>query len=337
MATPLQYFQQSPVRGQLEPPDSTTRPGWRYLQCTETPNELKGMKFLTILLATTDPGSPVLLPPRASQVYAYLLSQEQVELTRGAEASWERLMHVRHLKDRMIREHYKHPSIYLNLNHQQQGNAGALLASPLGLSRPRINSVLSTHLQILPSRYVRSRNESKQSSPKSSFRNSRNGIETDMTQTASRHPSAKRVVNHTRASTLTVLGGRAEGIVPLARHSAVGPLNPDSAMQKTAIIQTKRNGPTSRMTIRRKPCHRFPGTLSSISNTKTHCRAEIHTSQTQISTIPAPMCFPLIQYPCPTDPEKLHSLSYTNSSPAIFLILTLKSRPSTSYRQAHLP
>lgn len=87
MATPLQYFQPSPVRGQLEPPDATTRPGWRYLQCTDTPNELK-----------------VLLPPRASQVYAYLLSQEQVELARGAEASWERLMHVRHLKDRMTRK-----------------------------------------------------------------------------------------------------------------------------------------------------------------------------------------------------------------------------------------
>ncbi|KAF9651883.1 hypothetical protein BDM02DRAFT_3109992 [Thelephora ganbajun] len=87
MATPLQYFQSSPVRGQLEPPDATTRPGWRYLQCTDTPNELK-----------------VLLPPRASQVYAYLLSQEQVELAKGAEASWERLIHVRHLKDRMIRK-----------------------------------------------------------------------------------------------------------------------------------------------------------------------------------------------------------------------------------------
>ena len=104
MATPLQYFQPSPVRGQLEPPDATTRPGWRYLQCTDTPNELKGARSPIFLSATTDPGTPVLLPPRASQVYAYLLSQEQVELARGAEASWERLMHVRHLKDRMISE-----------------------------------------------------------------------------------------------------------------------------------------------------------------------------------------------------------------------------------------
>jgi len=88
MTTPLQYFQPNPVRGQLEPPNATSRPGWRYLQCTDTPNELK-----------------VLLPPRASQVYAYLLSQEQVELAKGpGQASWERLMHVRHLKERMIRK-----------------------------------------------------------------------------------------------------------------------------------------------------------------------------------------------------------------------------------------
>ena len=38
-------------------------------------------------------------------MYAYLLSQEQVELAKGAEASWERLMHIRHLKDRMISEY----------------------------------------------------------------------------------------------------------------------------------------------------------------------------------------------------------------------------------------
>jgi len=104
MATPLQYFQPSPVRGQLEPPDATTRPGWRFLQCTDTPNELKGKQILTISPPATNPGLPVLLPPRASQVYAYLLSQEQVELAKGAEASWERLMHVRHLKDRMTSE-----------------------------------------------------------------------------------------------------------------------------------------------------------------------------------------------------------------------------------------
>lgn len=37
----LNYFQQSPVRGQLEVPDGYSRSGWRYLQCTDTPNELR--------------------------------------------------------------------------------------------------------------------------------------------------------------------------------------------------------------------------------------------------------------------------------------------------------
>lgn len=105
MTTPLQYFQPSPVRGQLEPPDANSRPGWRYLQCTDTPNELKGKQALIVSPPATNPRPPVLLPPRASQVYTYLLSQEQAELAKGAEASWERLMHIRHLKDRMIREH----------------------------------------------------------------------------------------------------------------------------------------------------------------------------------------------------------------------------------------
>lgn len=104
MASALQYFQPSPVRGQLESPDASSRPGWRYLQCTDTPNELKGKQILIFSLLATDPKPPVLLPPRTSQVYAYLLSQEQVELARGVDASWERLMHIRHLKDRMISE-----------------------------------------------------------------------------------------------------------------------------------------------------------------------------------------------------------------------------------------
>jgi hypothetical protein len=37
----LAYFQTSPVRGQLEPYEPQSRAGWRYLQCTDTPNELK--------------------------------------------------------------------------------------------------------------------------------------------------------------------------------------------------------------------------------------------------------------------------------------------------------
>lgn len=38
---PLDYLQPSPVRGQLEPYREKTRVGWRFLQCTDTPDELK--------------------------------------------------------------------------------------------------------------------------------------------------------------------------------------------------------------------------------------------------------------------------------------------------------
>ena len=156
MTTPLQYFQPSPVRGQLEPPDAATRPGWRYLQCTDTPNELKGERILTASSPPTDPEPLVLLPPRASQVFAYLLSQEQVELSKGADASWERLMHIRHLKDRMISEdsHIHHLShARLNSNHRQQGSAGGWLASALHMAK-RPSFGLSTLHPILLSRHV---------------------------------------------------------------------------------------------------------------------------------------------------------------------------------------
>ncbi|KAI0068236.1 hypothetical protein BV25DRAFT_1941669 [Artomyces pyxidatus] len=83
----LAYFQSSPVRGQLEPYDSDTRTGWRYLQCTDTPNELK-----------------VLLPPRTAGLYGQLLYLENAELARGRDASWDRILEIRHLKDRMIRK-----------------------------------------------------------------------------------------------------------------------------------------------------------------------------------------------------------------------------------------
>ena len=42
----LSYYQTSPVRGQLEPYESQSRQGWRYLQCTDTPNELKVRRAL---------------------------------------------------------------------------------------------------------------------------------------------------------------------------------------------------------------------------------------------------------------------------------------------------
>ena len=154
MATPLQYFQPSPVRGQLEPPDANTQPGWRYLQCTDTPNELKGKQILIAPSPTTDPEPPVLLPPRTSKVYAYLLSQEQVELSKGVEASWERLMHVRHLKDRMISEHSRLLRVRPNLNHQQQGSADAWLASAPHTAES-FNFAVSTLLLNSLSRHVR--------------------------------------------------------------------------------------------------------------------------------------------------------------------------------------
>jgi FtsZ-binding cell division protein ZapB len=83
----LSYYQTSPVRGQLEPYESQSRQGWRYLQCTDTPNELK-----------------VLLPPKTAHLYSQLLHHEKSELERGRRADWDRIVHIRHLKDRMIRK-----------------------------------------------------------------------------------------------------------------------------------------------------------------------------------------------------------------------------------------
>ncbi|KAL6309918.1 hypothetical protein BKA93DRAFT_722613 [Sparassis latifolia] len=84
----LNYFQQSPVRGQLEiPTDEYAKTGWRYLQCTDTPNEMR-----------------VLLPPRTAQLYAQLLRMEVAELAKDKSASWDRIVQIRHLKDRMIRK-----------------------------------------------------------------------------------------------------------------------------------------------------------------------------------------------------------------------------------------
>lgn len=83
----LAYYQTSPVRGQLEPYESQSRQGWRYLQCTDTPNELK-----------------VLLPPKTAHLYSQLLQHEVLELERGRRADWDRIVNIRHLKDRMIRK-----------------------------------------------------------------------------------------------------------------------------------------------------------------------------------------------------------------------------------------
>lgn len=40
-AAQLNYFQTSPVRGQLEPDTGDHGLGWRYIQCTDTPNQLR--------------------------------------------------------------------------------------------------------------------------------------------------------------------------------------------------------------------------------------------------------------------------------------------------------
>ncbi|KZV77079.1 hypothetical protein PENSPDRAFT_645820 [Peniophora sp. CONT] len=86
----MRPFSTLPVRGQLEPYTPDSRPGWRYLQCTDTPNELK-----------------VLLPPRTATLYARILELEQDELAflaRDPNHSWERIMQIRHLKDRLERK-----------------------------------------------------------------------------------------------------------------------------------------------------------------------------------------------------------------------------------------
>ncbi|KAF5313044.1 hypothetical protein D9619_003550 [Psilocybe cf. subviscida] len=77
----------SPVRGQLESQDARTPQGTRYIQLTDTPDELK-----------------VLLPPGTATMYEQLLKLENYELAKKTTVSWERIMEIRHLKDRMIRK-----------------------------------------------------------------------------------------------------------------------------------------------------------------------------------------------------------------------------------------
>jgi len=100
----LAYFQTSPVRGQLEPHDpQQTRAGWRYLQCTDTPNELKVSvthRFRWPALTALQ----VLLPAKTASMYGQLLQYEASELERGRGADWDRILYIRHLKDRMIRK-----------------------------------------------------------------------------------------------------------------------------------------------------------------------------------------------------------------------------------------
>ena len=46
----------------------------------------------------------VLLPPKTAHLYSQLLQHEISELERGRRADWDRIVHIRHLKDRMIRK-----------------------------------------------------------------------------------------------------------------------------------------------------------------------------------------------------------------------------------------
>jgi len=83
----LDYLRSSPVRGQLEPFDPKTPQGWRYIQTTDTLDELK-----------------VLLPPGTAAMYEQLLKFEVYELSKKTTVAWERVIQIRHLKDRMIRK-----------------------------------------------------------------------------------------------------------------------------------------------------------------------------------------------------------------------------------------
>ncbi|KAJ7596997.1 hypothetical protein C8J56DRAFT_918864 [Mycena floridula] len=83
----LNQLSLSPIRGQLEPYDKNSPDGWRYLQCTDTVGQFK-----------------VLLPPKTAAMYDQILSMEALELSRKNSVNWERVLAIRHLKDRMIRK-----------------------------------------------------------------------------------------------------------------------------------------------------------------------------------------------------------------------------------------
>ncbi|KAF5356083.1 hypothetical protein D9756_003731 [Leucocoprinus leucothites] len=86
MSKPLDYLRLSPVRGQLEPYDPKSPSGWRYVQTTDTLNELK-----------------VLIPPGTAAMYEQLLKLEKYELTKKS-INWPRVIEIRRLKDRMVRK-----------------------------------------------------------------------------------------------------------------------------------------------------------------------------------------------------------------------------------------
>ena len=68
------------------------------------PQRAQGVKQLIRLLSTHPFSLKVLLPPRTAQIYALLLKAELIELEKQRDASWERILDIRRLKDRMIRK-----------------------------------------------------------------------------------------------------------------------------------------------------------------------------------------------------------------------------------------
>lgn len=58
----------------------------------------------------------VLLPPRTAQLYAVLLKAELNELAKERDASWERVLDIRRLKDRMIRKCQRLAQTYSSSN-----------------------------------------------------------------------------------------------------------------------------------------------------------------------------------------------------------------------------
>lgn len=96
----------SSVRGQLDPYDPKAPQGWRTIQLTETPGELKVRdknscyKCCRRLMEICQ----VLLPPGTAAMYEQLLKLESYEITKKTSAPSERLLEIRHLKERMIRK-----------------------------------------------------------------------------------------------------------------------------------------------------------------------------------------------------------------------------------------
>jgi hypothetical protein len=67
----LDIHRVSPVRGQLEPHDPRTPKGSRYIQCTETPNELKVRPVIT-RIGSSPHDKPMILGFTATRYSSYV-------------------------------------------------------------------------------------------------------------------------------------------------------------------------------------------------------------------------------------------------------------------------